>query len=403
MTQPQKTDQSSSESTSVSKRNRVIFASLALGIALFLVVLSCVQVVLPAQSAVDQGKDYGYVYSGAKSESLDFVRAASTEDTVLLFGSSELSTPGNVIPQVPAEVFGMNDYELDLMYIGEAYDQSLWQAIAAGAYGPQVQNKRVILIVSPTWFEDDGLDNETFKLRFSYELYRAFCENDAISESSKAYVEKRLAEQGIDPMTIAAGTKRTALDVLNDQILSAIADLQIRKDLIEVRDRAFDQAFTKAASQVTPLDFEALYETALADAKTMCTTNDWGMDDAFYQANIEGRLDRLKDAQVDETFSNQTEYQDFSFFLKVCKEVGLKPLVIVSPVHGEFYDWVGTSQADRQKCYERIKEICAAQGVACEDFSSKEYENYFLHDIVHFGWTGWVAVEEAIYNYVKTE
>lgn len=403
MTQPQKTDQSSSESTSVSKRNRVIFSSLALGIALFLVVLSCVQVVLPAQSAVDQGKDYGYVYSGAKSESLDFVRAASTEDTVLLFGSSELSTPSNVIPQVPAEVFGMNDYELDLMYIGEAYDQSLWQAIAAGAYGPQVQNKRVILIVSPTWFEDDGLDNETFKLRFSYELYRAFCENDAISESSKAYVEKRLAEQGIDPMTIAAGTKRTALDVLNDQILSAIADLQIRKDLIEVRDRAFDQAFTKAASQVTPLDFEALYETALADAKTMCTTNDWGMDDAFYQANIEGRLDRLKDAQVDETFSNQTEYQDFSFFLKVCKEVGLEPLVIVSPVHGEFYDWVGTSQTDRQKCYERIKEICAAQGVACEDFSSKEYENYFLHDIVHFGWTGWVAVEEAIYNYVKTE
>ena len=396
------TDHVATEGAS-SKRNRAIFAGLALGIVLFLVALSCIQIVLPSQSMVDQKKDYGYIYSGAKSESLDFVDAASAENTVLLFGSSELSTPSSVIPQVPAEVFGMNDYGLDLMYIGEAYDQSLWQAIAAGAYGSQVKNKKVILIVSPTWFEDDGLDNETFKLRFSYELYRAFCENSAISESSKAYVEKRLAEQGIDPMTIAAGTKSTALDVLNDQILSAIADLQIRKDLIDVRERAFDRVFAEAASQVTPLDFDALYEAALADAQAACTTNDWGMDDAFYQGSIEGKLDRLKRTQTDESFQNQTEYQDFSFFLKVCKEAGLEPLVIISPVHGEFYDWVGTSQTDRQRCYDRIKEICAAHNVACEDYSDKEYETYFLHDIVHFGWTGWVAVEEAIYNYAKAQ
>ena len=346
------TDHVATEGAS-SKRNRAIFAGLALGIVLFLVALSCIQIVLPSQSMVDQKKDYGYIYSGAKSESLDFVDAASAENTVLLFGSSELSTPSSVIPQVPAEVFGMNDYGLDLMYIGEAYDQSLWQAIAAGAYGSQVKNKKVILIVSPTWFEDDGLDNETFKL--------------------------------------------------NDQILSAIADLQIRKDLIDVRERAFDRVFAEAASQVTPLDFDALYEAALADAQAACTTNDWGMDDAFYQGSIEGKLDRLKGTQTDESFQNQTEYQDFSFFLKVCKEAGLEPLVIISPVHGEFYDWVGTSQTDRQRCYDRIKEICAAHNVACEDYSDKEYETYFLHDIVHFGWTGWVAVEEAIYNYAKAQ
>lgn len=402
MSKLEETDHVATEGAS-SKRNRVIFVGLALGVVLFLLALSCIQIVLPSQSTADQKKDYGYIYSGAKSESLDFVDAASAENTVLLFGSSELSTPSSIIPQVPAEVFGMNDYGLDLMYIGEAYDQSLWQAIAAGAYGSQVKNKKVILIVSPTWFEDDGLDNETFKLRFSYELYRAFCENSAISESSKAYVEKRLAEQGIDPMTIAAGTKSTALDVLNDQILSAIADLQIRKDLIDVRERAFDRSFAEAASRVTPLDFDALYEAALADAQAACTTNDWGMDDAFYQGSIEGKLDRLKGTQTDESFQNQTEYQDFSFFLKVCKEAGLEPLVIISPVHGEFYDWVGTSQTDRQRCYDRIKEICAAHNVACEDYSDKEYETYFLHDIVHFGWTGWVAVEEAIYNYVKAQ
>ena len=33
------------------------------------------------------------------------------------------------------------------------------------------------------------------------------------------------------------------------------------------------------------------------------------------------------------------------------------------------------------------------------DFSDREYEKYFLFDIVHFGWTGWIDVEEAVYNF----
>ena len=397
MTEVRMTDRSGEAGSVASKRNRVILGGVAIGIVAFLMVLCCIQVVLPGQTQVDTSQDYGYVYSGAKSESVGFVKEASTDVTVLLFGSSELSTPSSTIAQVPAEVFGMNDYGLDLMYIGEAYDQSLWQAIAAGAHAPQAVNKKVVLIVSPTWFEDDGLDNETFKLRFSYELYQAFCENESISDSSKAYVAKRLQEQGIDPVTIQAGTRQSALDVLNDAALAAISDLQIRSKLLDVRERGFEQA----DESFEPLNFEAIHEQALADAEAMCTTNDWGMDDDFYLANIDGRLDRLKGAQSDEHFSNVTEFQDFSFFLKVCKEAGLEPLVIISPVHGEFYDWVGTSVEDRQKCYDRIKDICTAHDVACEDFSDKEYEDYFLHDIVHFGWTGWVAVEEAIYNYVN--
>ena len=35
------------------------------------------------------------------------------------------------------------------------------------------------------------------------------------------------------------------------------------------------------------------------------------------------------------------------------------------------------------------------------DFTSHEYEKYFLYDIVHFGWTGWIDVEEAIYRFAK--
>jgi len=43
--------------------------------------------------------------------------------------------------------------------------------------------------------------------------------------------------------------------------------------------------------------------------------------------------------------------------------------------------------------------VCDRYGCAVADFSDREYEQYFLYDIVHFGWTGWVDVEEAIYDF----
>lgn len=96
------------------------------------------------------------------------------------------------------------------------------------------------------------------------------------------------------------------------------------------------------------------------------------------------------------------EYEDLAFFLQVCREAGLEPLVAISPVSGPFFDLVGIDEAVRAQCYERIRAICEAEDVPMADFSDKEYEKYFLHDIVHFGWTGWVDVEEAIYNHARS-
>jgi D-alanine transfer protein len=376
---------------------RVCLCGICAGVLAFIIALCVLEVVLPSQSEVDKAANYGYVYSGAKSSSVDFVVESVTGNTVFLFGSSELSTPSSTVPQVPAEVFGTNNYGLDLMLIGEAYDQSLWQSIAAGAYANVATNKKVALIVSPTWFEDAGLDNDTFKLRFSYSLYKAFCENENISESSKQYVARRLVEQGIDQAQVDAGQGATPVGALNSAFYEFVTDLQLRRKLGDVRLRGMQYV---TEQQEAP-DFAALYTDALESAEASCTNNNWGMDNAFYSASIEPNYERLAGTQTDETFSYETEFQDFSFFLKVCEEVGLEPLVIISPVHGQFYDYVGTSASDRQACYERIKQICENHGAAVADFSDKEYEQYFLHDIVHFGWTGWVEVEEAIYNYVK--
>ena len=81
----------------------------------------CLCALLPGQAAqVQEGRNYGYVYSGVKSQSIDFVVASMQEDDMVLFGSSELSTPPDLVPEVPSVVFGRNPYGVELACIGEA-------------------------------------------------------------------------------------------------------------------------------------------------------------------------------------------------------------------------------------------------------------------------------------------
>lgn len=377
---------------------KVLLGGVIAGVLAFGCGVAALELALPAQDRVATGRIYNYECSGAKSSSVAFNTAADAADSILLFGSSELSTTASTIPQVPAAILGGYDYGVDVNFVGEAFDQSLWHAIAAGAYAPTVQDGKAVIIVSPTWFKDGGMDAETFKLRFSYSLYREFCSNPNISKGSKSYVARRLAELGIDDTTINAASKGTPVDVLNDAALAAIDDLSCRKDLQEVREGGI-YYHDKGAADEAP-SFDELRDQAQADAQA-ASTNEWGMLDSFYNKNIASDKERLKDKQAGERFKDTSEYDDFTFFCKVCRECGIEPLVVISPVHGSFYDWEGISKSDREACYERIRSICKKQGVQYADFSDKEYEKGFLFDNVHFGWTGWIDVEEAIVSYAN--
>ena len=72
--------------------------ALLCGVGIAAAAVAGTSLALPAQSARDAGKDYGYVYSGAKSGSVDFVRFNLQENSLLVLGSSEFSTPAVETP-----------------------------------------------------------------------------------------------------------------------------------------------------------------------------------------------------------------------------------------------------------------------------------------------------------------
>ena len=325
---------------------------------------------LPAQTSYDPARLYDYVYSGTKSQSVPFTTASMSDDGHLAFGSSEFFISKDKVAQCPQAVFGENVTGVDLTYVGEAYDQSLWQAIAAGAYAGEAKNKKVMIVVSPQWFFKGK-----FASKFSYELYRRFANNPSISDETKAYVRSRVEALGVDAKTTAAANRDTVLDAANDAATAFADDLRTRSRLPGIIAGAPLKSTVRAAGTSTgEPDWNALLKQADASGDAACTTNDF--------------------SQADE------EYADLACFLRVCREAGLEPLVTILPVHGAWYDREGVAHAERQAYYERIRGLCDDAGAAYADFSSCEYEKYFLCDTVHPGWRGWVRIEQAFYDFV---
>ncbi|HJF63144.1 MAG TPA: D-alanyl-lipoteichoic acid biosynthesis protein DltD [Gordonibacter urolithinfaciens] len=374
---------------------RLLRAVLA-GLLAAALVLAGANALLPAQTAHDPARLYDYVYSGMKSESTAFTLATMSDDGYLAFGSSEFYISKDKVAQCPQRVLGENVTGVDLTYVGEAYDQSLWQAIAAGAYGSQAKNRKAMIVVSPQWFFKGNGDQGKFASKFSYALYRQFADNPSISDETKAYVRSRVEQLGVDAKTTAATHRDTPLDAVNDAVRAAADDLRLRSELPSVVGQAPLKSAVRAAGQPTgEPDWDALLEEADASGDAACTTNDYGVYDAYWQKNSG------YDAERGQTFSQaDEEYADLACFLQVCHETGIEPLVVILPVHGAWYDREGVSADERQAYYERVRGIADAAGAAYADFSTCEYEKYFLCDTVHPGWRGWVRIEQAFYDFV---
>lgn len=368
------------------------------GLVAIALVVGGVCCALPRQGDVaDQTRLYDYVYSGTKSESVDFTTTNMSDDGILTFGTSELYISSPLVNQCPQKVFGESVSGVDMTYVGEAFDQSLWQAIAAGAYAPASKNRKVVFMLSPQWFFKGNGQQSKFSSKFSYQLYKGFLENDSISDETKAYVRQRLETLGVDGTQIAAANDDTFVDAINDVAYQFSNDLRIRSKIDALVKGSPKNSPTRSTGEPTgEPDWDALLSDAQAQGEQSCTNNDYGIHDAYWDKNSQ-----YKSEQNQDFVHADDEWADFQCFLKVCREAGLEPLVVILPMHGGWYDEMGVTSDIRAQFYDQARSLCDEAGVAYADFSSCEYEKYFLCDTVHPGWIGWVRIEHAVYDFVN--
>ena len=55
----------------------------------------------------------------------------------------------------------------------------------------------------------------------------------------------------------------------------------------------------------------------------------------------------------------------------------------------------------RETTYKKIESVANRFGVKVLNYGDREYEDYFLFDVMHVGVKGWMEVEKNLYEFSK--
>jgi len=279
-----------------------------------------------------------------------------------------------------------------------------------GAIENEVEMEKVVLILSPQWFEgEEEISSEIFASRFQKNTFNNFIKNNKISYQTKQKVIEELKKLEVSDEMELDKIKRYEAAYLNyniiDRIYLAISDAvsntKQKRKLLEYlsKTQKNDIKVSEKSVKFEDYNFDELLEQAEKEGMQACTNNIFEIDDYYYNTYVKENEHNKKNSQVNLNFNKEKEYEYLEMFLDICNQLGIEPLIVNVPVNGRWYDYIGVSKEKRDSYYNKIRSIVEKYDAKIADFSDCEYEKYFLRDIMHLGWKGWVKVDEAIYKY----
>lgn len=329
------------------------------------------------------------------------------EDTVVMMGSSEFHH-GKKTPYHPTNIFrsiGMN-----VMCLGAAQNQTLSHVITLSAIAPKLENKKVVLLLSPSWFSKKGAEGSGFSARFSESEYEAMLKNENLSiETREAMADRATELLEVSPKTHANIQTTNKIFLSGDASLKDKIDLKINNWITREKEDINVGVLWKAAggkkhhkykanTNFNVPDWDALAEEA--DASIAGDMNeDFHVPNKMYKKKIKPMLDERKGADVNRTYGNSPEYDDLRLFLDVCKEENIEVLLVMQPVNGWWYDYTGFPKKNRETFVTEVQKVADEYGVETCNFFDQCYTPGFLEDIVHPAGKGWVRINEAAYEF----
>ena len=380
-------------------------------IAIILVLISVKGIDIYLKKQLTNNIDKLYYYNSDIKNSNDYVMDnILKKETIVVLGSSELFSNDEIAYPPYLYNYGYSNYNSILM--GRGYMQSIHHAMSIGALSNNIKNNKVVLIISPQWFTEAHLSSDIYSSRFSEANYIEFLKNKNISKENKMKVAERLESLlTSDPTELEKINKYediylyhndvNPINFLKIKIYDGFINLKNNYNLTKEFKNINNSINYNNYVDANEINYNKLLEKAESIAKIQCTTNEFGISDNYFNTYVKDNLESRKNSEQNSSYVKSKEYDDLQLFLDICKDLKIEPLLISVPVNGRWYDYTGFSKEDRNQYYQNIRDIASKNNVELADFSDKEYELYFLKDIMHLGWKGWVYLDEAIYNFYQ--
>ena len=348
-----------------------------------------------------------YSTSYEKYKSRDILTSNITPNTFVLLGSSELVATINE-DYHPNKIFNYNDF--NIMQIGTSYSQNIIQATTLGSIEGSMTKRKVAIIESVQWFEKDGTHQDAFLNKASQEHIFQTLSNKKISKDTKEKLIDRIIE-------ITKGNKLQ--NDLYKKYKSYFIEGKgtfIDKKLLELDNtiysfklkQIFYQKHAKSdypslGDKTPDYDWEKMTNQFVEEVKKKTDNNDYAVDNNYYNTYLKDRYASLKDSNKDLSYLESPEYSDMELFLTVAKELGIEVEVIIFPVNGKWNDYTGVSREMREKTYKKIEDVAKSHGATVLNYGNREYDDYFLFDVMHVGVKGWMEVEKELYKFANQD
>lgn len=383
---------------------RAFFLSLVLVILTLLVInQTYVKNIEDYYKVNDNSIRYGTSYEKYKSK--DILANNITPNTLVLLGSSELVATKDQAYH-PNRIFNYSDF--NIMQIGTSYSQNIVQASTLGSIESAMTKRKVAIIESVQWYEKNGIHQDAFLNKASQEHIFNTLANEKISKETKEKLINRVIEitKGNKQQNdIYKKIKEVFVENKGNILEKNLLELETKLYAFKIKQKFYmekGKADYPLTGELTPkYNWEQMTNDFVKEVVKKTDNNDYAVDNHYYDTYLRNRYDSLKNSNKDLNYLESPEYSDFEIFLTVAKELGIEVEVIIFPVNGKWNDYTGVSKTMREQTYKKIEEIANQFGVKVLNYGNKEYENYFLFDVMHVGVRGWMEVEKELYNFGK--
>lgn len=339
--------------------------------------------------------------------------AEKQRDTLTLCGSSEIEA--SFIYKTNPLVFFTNKRDgFQVNAYGNAGYSCIVQAVNLGALGSNCSGKKVVIILSPQWFTKKGESENMFEASSSELQVASFFFNKNINIKEKEILANRILtiskdKQNKDFIMMRNMCKlyinNNSKTVLKRYILYPY--FWLRYEVLYIKDDInADKILNIKKNQIkyiTPqksnIDWKKEISKTSADSAKKSNNNCYGFDNDLYTKKYSNKLKEYKGSSRKSSYRVSPEYVDLKLMLQVCKDNGIKPLIINVPVNGYWYDYTGFDKNDRKDYYKKVSDIIKDYGFKEADFSNHEYDKGFLKDPSHLGEKGCIYLDQAIDEY----
>ena len=352
----------------------------------------------------DNSVRYSTAYEKYKSK--DIITENITQNTLVLLGSSELTATINERYH-PNKIFNYEDF--NIMQIGTGYSQNIVQASTLGSIEGAMKNKKVAIVESVQWFAKGGLQNDAFLNKASQEHIYNTMINDKISKKTKEKLINRVIELTSNSKAqndIYRKYKQYFIEnkgsFIGEKMLALDNDIYSFKNKIQFYVNKDKINYPFSGKNTPNYDWNSLTNNFVEEVKKTTNNNEYAVDNKYYNTYLAKNYSTFRDSNKGISYLESPEYTDYEIFLDVAKELGMKVEVIIFPVNGKWNDYTGVSKEMREQAYRNIEEMAKKyDNVKVLNYGNREYEDYFLFDVMHVGVKGWMEVERELYKFAK--